>query len=200
MPANDFVKPLKLEAPPGSDFDEYPTEADPSEDVVLAAGLAIETSGTLIDKDVSGNMRFNDTPAGAHTLKSLSDGSILAVCSRYTILLTHNGLPSNGDWLGYSSLIPGDDTPIIFPLDCTLLELTFSNKNSDADFDLELYKNGLTVTEKFHTINKTNILTFTETGIDEHFNANDKFYIKFIDQGKNPSDVAIILFLQNDGI
>lgn len=52
----DFVKPFKTEP----DDEEFEAEFDPSEDVVLARGLAVEDQNTTILKDNNGNMSFND--------------------------------------------------------------------------------------------------------------------------------------------
>ena len=50
--------------------------------------------------------------------------------ARYTITLTHNGAVGNGTFFGYSNLIPGDASPILFPFASTLTEFTFTNKKN----------------------------------------------------------------------
>ena len=71
--ANDYVLPLKLEH--GNQIDFIPTDFDPAEDVVLAKGIAIESSSLLIEKDGSGNMIFEDENIGPHTLTELVEGT-----------------------------------------------------------------------------------------------------------------------------
>lgn len=71
----DFVKPFKLETPElGTENDEWQHELDPSEDAVIAAGFAIETSGTLIYKDDLDNIVFSDEASGTYTLAELAAG------------------------------------------------------------------------------------------------------------------------------
>jgi hypothetical protein len=50
--AVDKVKPLKLEEPTsGTEFNQFPKEADPTEDYIAAKGIAVENLDThLIDR------------------------------------------------------------------------------------------------------------------------------------------------------
>lgn len=114
---------------------------------------------------------------------------------RYTILLQHNGTVSNNTFIGYDSLIPGDSTPVIIPIYSQILEFTFSNSNSGADYTLEFRKNGTGVAT-FYSVSKTNTQFFTDSTIDTIFNAGDQIYIKYIDNGTNASDAVILLTLK----
>lgn len=122
-------------------------------------------------------------------------GQLALDTPRYTILLQNNGTLSNGTFIGYDSLIPGDSTPVIIPVDSQILEFTFSNSSSDADYTLEFRKNG-TAVATFYSVSKVNTQFFTDNTIDEIFNAGDQIYIKYVDDGNNASDAVIMLTLK----
>ena len=114
---------------------------------------------------------------------------------RFTIPLIYNGTPGNNEFIGYSNLIPGDDTPIVVPIDSVLQEYTFSNKNSNADYTIELRRNSTTAAV-FDTTSKVNTLSFVQSGITQAFTAGDTIYIKYIDDGSNASDMVIVLLFK----
>ena len=116
--------------------------------------------------------------------------------ARFTIPLLHNGTVDNGTFLGYSQTIPGDDTPIILPRKCQITEFTFSNNRTNADYTLELRKNSKTA-PVFFTVSKVNTRLFFEQGLSEEFLPGDQIYVKYVDNGTNARDVAMILFFQN---
>lgn len=72
----DKVKPLKLEDNiGGSQIDQTPTEATPSQDYLAARGLAINNlDSTLIDTDSTGTVQFTDPTIGVR--KVLYDLSV----------------------------------------------------------------------------------------------------------------------------
>lgn len=111
----------------------------------------------------------------------------------YTILLQHNGTVSNNTFLGYDSLLPGDATPIIIPKDADFTAFTFSNSDASADYTLEFRKNG-TAVATFYTVSKTDTQFFQQTlPTPQSFVAGDQIYIKYIDDGTNASDAALVL-------
>lgn len=111
----------------------------------------------------------------------------------YTILLQHNGTVSNGTWLGYDSLLPGDATPVIIPRNSEFTRFTFSNANSSADYTLTFRKNSLVATP-FLTVSRTNTQFFSYTlSPEELFSAGDQIYIQYQDDGQNASDAVILL-------
>jgi len=112
--------------------------------------------------------------------------------ARFSITLSHNGTVSNGDFFGYSSLIPGDDTPIIVGKDSIFEEFTFSNKNNSADFTLYFFKNN----SLFLTVVRSNTLYFVYTNINEEFSGGDEIYIRYGDNGGNASDVGMVLYFK----
>lgn len=111
----------------------------------------------------------------------------------FPIILTHNGTVGGGTFLGYSSLIPGDDTPIVVGRDADLVNFTFSNGNANADYSLIFRKNS-TVASPFLTVSKTNEQFFSFDLITpESFLAGDRIYIEYQDDGTNASDVGMVL-------
>lgn len=149
-------------------FDNNPTGGDPifTESSPENVQEAIESSGEL------GTVAFN-TP-------------------RYTILLQNNGTLSDGTVIGYDSLIPGDDTPIIIPVASEIMEFTFSNSRASADYTLIFRKNSLVATP-FYTVSKVNTQFFSDNLISEEFAAGDQIYVEYQDDGQNASDAVILL-------
>jgi len=115
--------------------------------------------------------------------------------ARYTITLTHNGAVGNGTFFGYSNLIPGDASPILFPFASTLTEFTFTNKKNKADYTLKFRKNSTTATP-FYTVSKVNTQFFSDANVNETFAAGDTIFVQYQDDGANARDVGIVLFLQ----
>lgn len=115
---------------------------------------------------------------------------------RYTIPLVYNGTVGNNTFIGYSNLLPGDSTPIVIPVNSQILEFTFSNQSSNADYTLEFRKNSTTAT-LFYSVSKTNTQFFSDLDIDEFFDSGDTIFIKYIDDGNNASDVAILLVFKS---
>lgn len=109
------------------------------------------------------------------------------------IPLVFNGTLGGGDFIGYSNLIPGDDTPVISPITGTFVGYTWSNNKSTCDFALEFRKNSTTGTP-FYTWSVDNTQTADITiPTPESFSSGDAIYIKYIDEGLNASDAVIIL-------
>ena len=116
---------------------------------------------------------------------------------RWTLVLQYNGTISNGDFIGYDSLISGEDTPVIIGAQSYFAEFTFSNSRDNADYALEFYKNGTNPGDLFLTVSKTNVQYFTHELITpEFFNLGDIIYIKYVDQGTNASDVVVVLYMR----
>lgn len=70
----DKVKPLKLENPStgGTETNLFPTEADPAEDYLAAAGVAFKNSDDiLVYGDANNEVAFKDVVSGDHKLKTL---------------------------------------------------------------------------------------------------------------------------------
>lgn len=77
----DRVKPLKIEGPDsgGTQADEFPTSANKNEDFLDCRGISIQDDSsddetTLLSRDASGNMTFEDSQAGSYTLTELTSG------------------------------------------------------------------------------------------------------------------------------
>lgn len=138
--------------------------------------------------DPTGSTLISDNTEDA--IKELDTAAQLPV---FTIMLQHNGSVGNNTFLGYNELIPGNATPVIIPKDSEFVGFTFSNAQTTADFTLEFRKNGTGVAT-FHTSVKTNTQFYSENlGTPQSFTAGDKIYVKYIDQGDNASDAAVVL-------
>ena len=111
--------------------------------------------------------------------------SIIARAKREFI---HNGSVSNNEWFGRSELIPSDETPLGIPWDCTLTEITFSNKDTSVEGQILLYINGvLAGTYTVNTGTKKTAYFYPSLSL----NAEDELSAQWNDQGTNPSDASI---------
>lgn len=114
---------------------------------------------------------------------------------RYAITLQYNGTVGNNTFFGYSNLIPGDATPIVVPVKSELIEYSFSNSSSNADYTLEIRKNS-TISTILDTQTKVNTQFFVRSGLAIPFNSGDTIFCKYIDDGNNASDAAMVLFFK----
>lgn len=144
----------------------------------------------ILFDNTSNGFTANESQSAIEEAQATAEGK-----ARYTIILTHNGTVGGGTFFGYTELIPGNNSPIIIPKNSLMEELTFTNNKTGADYTIELRKNSTTATP-FHTISKTNTQYFIEDGINESFSAGDRIYIKYVDDGSNARDAAIMLFMR----
>ncbi len=99
-----------------------------------------------------------------------------------------NGSVGSGNWITVSELIP--EHKYIMTKTCKLVGISWSNNTVNADFDLEFYKNGILVGNKFRTYQARNLTYGYEEGWSDSFVAGDWFRVKYIDQGDNVSDFS----------
>jgi len=84
----------------------------------------------------------------------------------------------------------------LFPIPTSLQEITYTNRNNNVDFDLKFYKNGTTPGDLFYTYSVTNGSPFGYTlGLNFSFAPGDYIRIKYKDQGRNTSDLALVLWM-----
>lgn len=155
---------------------------------------------TVRSTPVAQAIPFDNTSATGFTSDNVQDAiaeakSDAIALPRYTIVTVFNGTVSNSQWLGYSNLLPGDDTPILVPTKARLREVTFANSNSAVDGTLNLYKNGLASGNIFDGLNIVNQQNVSFS-VDELFQAGDVLRGRWVDTGTNPSDAAIVYFFQ----
>ena len=111
---------------------------------------------------------------------------------RYSIPCIMNGTMSNGDYIRYSNLASNPE--IMIPIDSDLAEVTYSNNNSSADFDIVFYKNQTTT--PFTTVEIRNSIDGVISGFAEIFDSGSKLYMKYVDKGSNASDLNLIVFMR----
>lgn len=151
----------------------------------------------IFDNDSNGFIAEN-------TQDAIEEAKASAIAkARFTIVTVFNGTVGNNNWLGYNELVPGDQVPIRIPMACKIKEITFAYKNSLLSSDyidgkFKLFKNGFTdPTHVIHTEQFTNQLAGKNaTGLDLTFAANDFIVGRWIDEGDNPSDMAIVYFFE----
>lgn len=222
----DKCKFLKIEETTnGSSSDPFPREADPSQDYLAAKGIALENLNThLIDKSGS-NIQFTDPTAGARTLNSLrtaltnsfdnsSNGFVSTNVqaaieeakttaegkARYALSLINNGTLTNGQFIGYNELLPGDQTLIVFPVACAIKEVVFTNSSVNNLGTFTFRKNSTAgASYRTWTINTgATVKQQVLTGINDTFASGDYVTIKWAKTGgSTPSDMALVLYIQN---
>ncbi len=163
--------------------------------------LIAEKNGTELEFQEEHNYHANNQPfdpSGSpfttdNTQDAIKEAGSVSAPLVVTIPLILNGSVSNNTWIGYSHLIPGNNTPIISPITGTFVGFTFSNKKSSADFGLEFRLNS-TSGSIFYDISVDNTLTADMTlPTPEPVIGGQKMYIQYKDQGANAADMAIIL-------
>lgn len=109
------------------------------------------------------------------------------------ISLVNNGTLSGNSFIGYSNLLPGDSTPIVTPLAGSFVGFTWSNSRTDCDFALEFRLDSTTATPFFTwSVDNTQTAEIDLVTV-EAVTSGQKFYVKYIDEGRNASDAAIVL-------
>jgi len=113
---------------------------------------------------------------------------------RAGINLINNGSVSNNQFISYSELLP--NTPIgPFPVKLKLNEIMWSNVNTNVSFDLQFFLNGsATPFYTYSTVNDADGMGYA-SGLTYTFNVGDYIKIKYIDQGTNASDFALVLWV-----
>lgn len=116
---------------------------------------------------------------------------------RAGLALVQNGTMSNNDLISYSHLTP--NTPIVFPVNTQLNEVTFSNNRTSVECDIEIWRGEVGVGTLLITLNVN-----TGAGRTELFDLNsgnftfiagEQIQLRYIDQGTNARDMVIVLWI-----
>ena len=116
--------------------------------------------------------------------------------ARSTITLLHNGTISDGFWHGYSDLIPSNNSPIILPWDCELLEYTFTANRTSMDGRMDFYLNGTGGGSIIYGIQFNNVNRTLTDNPNLTFSAGDLLRLRWVDEGQNPRDAVSVLFFR----
>ena len=151
-------------------------------------------------KEVADSVPFDNDTNGftsENVQEAIEEVQDIASPLRVPISLIYNGTLSNGDFIGYSNLLPGDNTPIIVPITGSFVEFTWSNNNASADFALE-FRINTTGGAAFFTWSVDNTQTAAVVlPVPESFSIGDEIYVKYIDEGTNARDAAIVLLFKS---
>jgi len=116
---------------------------------------------------------------------------------RAGLALIQNGTMSNNDLVSYSHLTP--NTPIVFPVNTQINEVTFSNNRNSIECDLEIWDGGLSGGTLVSTLNVstgTELTQLFDLNPDNLiFNAGDLIQIRYVDQGTNARDMVVTLWI-----
>jgi hypothetical protein len=120
-----------------------------------------------------------------------------AVFPRSGLSLVQNGTMGNGDLVSYSNLTPA--TPIIFPVNTQINEITFSNNRNSIECALEIYDGGtggtLVKTVAISTGGGVKSQAVDLNADNLTFNAGDEIQIIYKDQGTNARDMVVVLWI-----
>jgi hypothetical protein len=153
------------------------------------------------------NQVFNNSINGftaTETQSAIEEAKTSAIAkARFTIVTVFNGTIGNNNWLGYNELVPGNQVPIRIPIGCKVKEISFAYKNTLLSSDyidgkFKLFKNGFTnPTHVIHTEQFTDQLGGKNVvGLNLVLVGGDFIVGKWIDEGNNPSDMAIVYFFE----
>ncbi len=160
-------------------------------DLEDACEYPLDADGLYFDPSTSNLTSDNVQDAITETLESA------AGFPRAGLALVQNGISSNNDLISYSHLTP--NTPIVFPVNTQLNELTFSNDRTSVECDLEIWDGGVDTGTLVKTINVTsgadNYEAFDLNADLLTFNAGEIIQIKYIDQGTNARDMVVTLWI-----
>lgn len=163
------------------------------------------TVGLLFFKGQASELRFNNASNSFPSSTIQATIEDVYALQRFAITTTFNGSIGNNTWLGYSELLTGNNVPILVPKKAILREITFSYTNTqilgiptgsnlvDGTFQLFI-NNQTTVTQSITFTNQASPRLVS--GLNIAVNAGDWFLGRWIDQGDNPSDLAIVYFFQ----
>ena len=117
---------------------------------------------------------------------------------RAGLALIYNGTAGNNDLISYSNLTP--NTPIVFPVNTQLNELTFANNRNSVECDIEVWDGGVSSGTLVKTVNVStgagvNNQVFDLNSDNLTFNQGDFIQLRYIGQGTNARDMVIVLWI-----
>lgn len=130
---------------------------------------------------------------------AIEEAKTTIIGKKFSITITNNGTVTNNQWVGFTELIPSNNTPFYIHRSCVLEDVIFSNKrNCDVDFDF--YKNGTAGGNIIKTWQIRNLQYTALTSQTDSFVAGDLLRLRARTSGLigsllgvTPNDVGIIL-------
>lgn len=117
---------------------------------------------------------------------------------RSGLALVQNGTMGNNDLISYSNLTP--QTPILFPVNTQINELTFANNRNSVECDIEIWDGLVNVGTLVKTVSISTGSGIKTQAVDLNadnltFNAGDEIQLRYKDQGTNARDMVIVLWI-----
>lgn len=108
---------------------------------------------------------------------------------------TYNGTVSNNDWLGPDNLLP--DVPLlVLPVKTKLNEITWANRRNNVAFRIQFRRNSRTGPIVYTLdVNSPNDGFGFVTDVDVFFDPGDTIHAQYLDDGRNASDLDLILWI-----
>lgn len=157
-------------------------------------GLIQDIIAAVIPFDNSSNNFQSETVQSA--IEEARDSA--AGFPRSGIVLLYNGTVSNNDLLSYSNLTP--NTPITFPVNTQINEITFSNNRNSVECDIEIWLGSVGTGTLVKTLNVstgagTKTQVFDVNADNLTFTVGQEIQLRYKDQGTNARDQVITLWI-----
>lgn len=160
--------------------------------VDLEDACELDLSGDNVYFDNTSNSFIADNTQGA--IEEARETA--AGFPRAGLALVQNGTMGDGDLVSYSHLTP--NTPIVFPVNTQINEITFSNNRTSVECDFNIYDGGIggTLVKTLNTSTGGNVYqTFDVNADNLTFNAGEIIQIEYVDQGTNARDMVLTLWI-----
>jgi len=163
------------------------------DDLSIPEAMNFLDGETIYSESIAEAIKCSNYPKDDNPFATMND--ITNSESGYFTLEVFQTSKAKNKWLNKSSIY-SSDVPLIIPCNCKLTGLSFCNKYSYVDLDLEFYKNGIYYDDKVFTWEVRNKQYYAEQGLSVNFDFGDRLYIYCRDKGYDPDDVHIILFFK----
>jgi len=160
--------------------------------------VADVVSGTLVVNDGTSDLNAVD---GELWLNRFQEESSTIVYSIFPLVFSRNG-SAQAKWMSnIADVMSSNQTFAYIPFKCKVVGVTFSNKNSGVDVDVEIWKSaeGNAANESMvYEWELSNVRVARKSNIspDLTFDPGDKVAVYLDDEGKNPSNAVVIMYLQ----
>lgn len=178
---------------------------DPNAGLVSLSQLLADDLVKVSANDTTSDYLFNKLVGdGGISITELNDGGneqvqiSIGQSGQYLALALVAQGNANNTWMSVSAAaINIDNTRLLLPYDSELIGLTFSCSTNNGDTDIEVYQNGLTITELVETFQvRASRYAWASNITPVPFSAGDLVAVYLRDQGTNIQNVSVILYFR----
>ena len=168
-------------------------DADPT-----ISGVTANIGDLAILNAAANKMQWRKIGEGDTNWKSLSDFDSGSPRDKLiSLTFSRTGNPLNNTWLRNGVNTNTNQVPSIIPFNCKLVSLVFSNRNDEADLNIEFYKNGLSSADEEFVWELRNAQNAHISNFPQEFTyqQGDRIAVRVTDEGENNRDVWVMMFL-----